>query len=80
MINFNQKPLASFWSSVANKYPSLSKKATKVFLLYLVATTDMCNTAFSALSNKKTKDSFRIAIEADLQICLLSIALRIDIL
>ena len=53
MISFNQKAFASFWLSVLDEYPLLSQKATKILLPF--GTTYMCETAFSALTNMKTK-------------------------
>ena len=53
MISFNQKALPFFWLSVVNEYPLLSQKATKILLPF--ATNYICKTAFSALTNMKTK-------------------------
>ena len=76
MISFNQKALPSFWLSVLDEYPLLSQKATKVLLPF--ATTYMCETAFSALTNMKTKHRSRLVVESDLRVCLSQIAPRID--
>ena len=76
MINFNQKALASLWLSVLDEYPLLSQKATKILLPF--ATTYMCETAFSALTNMKTKYRSRLVVESDLRVCLSQIAPRID--
>lgn len=76
MISFNQKPLASFWLSVENEYPLLSQKATQMLLPF--ATTYMCETAFSALTNMKTKYRSRLIIDSELRVCLSQIAPRID--
>ena len=76
MISFNQKALASFWLGVVDKYPLLSQKATKILLPF--ATTYICETAFSALTNMKTKYRSRLAVECDLRVCLSQIAPRID--
>ena len=64
MISFNQKTLASFWLSVLKKYPLLLQKATKILLPF--ATTYMCETGFSALTNIKTKHRSRLVVESDL--------------
>ena len=66
MISFTQKPFVSFWLSVADEYPLLSQKATKILSAF--ATTYMCETAFLALANMKTKYRSRIAVEADLRV------------
>ena len=76
MISLNQKALASFWLGVVNEYPLLSQKTTKILLPF--ATTYICERAFSALSNMKTKYRSRHAVESDLRVCLSQIAPRID--
>ena len=76
MIDFNQKALVSFWLGVVDEYPLLSQKATKILLPF--ATTYICEAAFSALTNMKTKYRSRLAVESDLGVCLSQIALRID--
>ena len=68
MISFNQKAFASFWLSVLDEYPLLLQKATKILLPF--GTTYMCETAFSALTNMKTKYRSRIVVESDLRVCL----------
>ena len=76
MINFHQNALASFWLGVVDEYPLLSQKATKILLPF--ATTYVCETAFSALTNMKTKYRSRLAVESDLRVYFLRIAPRID--
>ena len=64
MISFHQKPLASFWSSVADKYTLLSQKTTNnllPFCLYCIS-----ETAFLAPTNMKSKCRSRITVEPDL--------------
>ena len=76
MMSFNQKVLASFWLSIADEYPFLSKKVTTILLPF--ATTYMCETAFSALTNMKTKYRSRLTLDSDLRVCLYQILPRID--
>ena len=76
MMSFNHTALASFWLSIADEYPFLSKKATTILLPF--ATTYMCETAFSALTNTKTKYRSRLTVDSDLQVCLSQIPPRDD--
>ena len=76
MISFNQRALASFWLGVVDEYSLLSQKATKILLPF--ATTYICETAFLALTNMKTKYRSRLAVESDLRVCLSEMAPRID--
>ena len=76
MISFNLKALASFWFSVLDEYPLLSQKATKILLPF--ATTYMCETAISTLTNMKTKYRSRLVVESDLRVCLSQSAPSID--
>ena len=64
MISVNQKALACFWLSVLDEYPLLSQKVTKILLLF--ATTYIYETAFSALTNMKTKYRSRLVVVSDL--------------
>ena len=57
MINFNQKPLAPYWLSVADNYLLLSQKTTKILFSFCYYILYMCKTVFSALTNMKTKYS-----------------------
>ena len=75
-MSFNEKALASFWLSVADEYPLLSQKAIKMLLPF--ATTYLCETAFSALTNMKTKYRSRLAIESDLRVSLTKIVPKIE--
>ena len=76
MMSFNEKALASFWLSVADEYPLLFQKAIKMLLPF--ATTYLCETAFSVLTNMKTKYRSRLAVESDLRVCLTKIVPRIE--
>jgi len=58
--------------NVQRSYPYLSQKATSITFAY------MCETAFSALVNMKTKYRFRLAAEFELQVDLSQIAPRFD--
>ena len=76
MMSFNEKALASFWLSFADNHPLLSQKAIKMLLPF--ATTYLCETAFSVLTNMKTKYRSRLAVESDLRVCLTKIVPRIE--
>lgn len=73
---FKQQSLSSFWLSVASEYPLLSHKAITILLPF--ATTYLCETAFSTLTNMKTKYRSRLVVESDLRVCLSRIQPRID--
>ena len=81
MIGSNQKPFASFWLNVADEYPyCFHKRQLHVKFYYLFATTYMCETAFSALTNMKTNYRSEIPVKADLRVCLSQIAWKSNIL
>ena len=48
-IQFRKKSLSAFWLNVSTEYPLLSDKAVNILLPF--ATTYLCETAFSALTN-----------------------------
>lgn len=75
-LQFHQKSLSAFWLSVSAEYPLLSNKAVNILLPF--ATTYSCETAFSALTNMKTKYRSRLVVESDMRVCLSSITPRID--
>ena len=52
-IQFREKSLSAFWLSVSTEYPLLFNKAVNILLPF--ATTYLSETAFSALTNMKTK-------------------------
>uniref|UniRef100_A0A8C4T186 HAT C-terminal dimerisation domain-containing protein n=1 Tax=Erpetoichthys calabaricus TaxID=27687 RepID=A0A8C4T186_ERPCA len=73
---FKQQSLSSFWLSVASEYPLIFDKAVKILLPF--ATTYLCETAFSAFTNMKSKCRSRLAVESDLRVSLSKVAPRID--
>jgi len=75
-LQFNHKPLASFWANCSQEYPLLSAEALNVLLPF--ATTYLCETAFSAVTAMKTKYRSKLNIEDDLRVCLGGIHPRID--
>ena len=75
-IQFREKSLSAFWLSVSTEYPLLSNKAVNILLPF--ATTYLCKTAFSALTNMKTKYRSRLDVESDMRVCLSNITPRID--
>jgi len=52
-LQFNTKPLLSFWIACSQVYPLLSEKAVNLLLPF--ATTYLCESAFSAVTAIKTK-------------------------
>ena len=75
-IQFREKSMSAFWLSVSTEYPLLSNKAVNILLPF--ATTYLCETAFSALTNMKTKYRSRLVVESDMRVCLSNITARID--
>ena len=59
-IQFREKSLSAFWLSVSTEYPLLSNKALNILLPF--ATTYLCETAFSTLTNMKTKYRSRLVV------------------
>jgi len=72
-IQFREKSLLAFWLSVSTEYPLLSNKAVNILLPF--ATTYLCETAYSALTNRpmKTKYRSRLVVESDMRVCLSNI-------
>ena len=60
----------------STEYPLLPNKAVNILLPF--ATTYLCETAFSALTNMKTKYRSRLVVESDMRVCLSNITPRID--
>ena len=48
-----EMPLAEFWIKIQNKYPNIGEKTLVILLQF--STTYLCETAFSVLTNLKTK-------------------------
>ena len=68
-LKYAQLPLDTFWISVMEEYPTLSKKAIKVLLQF--STSYLCELGFSYLSNIKNKKRERLKnTEEELRVCL----------
>ena len=68
-LKYAQLPLDTFWISVMEEYPTLSKKAIEVLLQF--STSYLCELGFSYLNNIKTKKCERLKnIEEELRVCL----------
>ena len=65
-----------FWHSIASEHPLLSQKAVKMLLPF--ATAYLCEIAFSALTNMKTKYWSRLVAQSELHVSLSKISSRID--
>jgi len=59
-IQFREKSLSAFWLSVSTEYPLLSNNTVNILLTF--ATTYLYETAFSALTNMKTKYRSRLVV------------------
>ena len=74
-ILFKQQPLTKCWVSVASKFSLLSQKGVKILLPF--ATTYLCKTAFSALTNMMTKYRSKL-VQSELRVFFSKISPRID--
>ena len=74
-IQFREKSLSAFWLSVSTEYPLLSNKAVNILLPF--TTTYLCETAFSAVTNMKTKYRSRLVVENDMRVGVRQLCLRI---
>ncbi|KAF7490982.1 Zinc finger BED domain-containing protein 5 [Sarcoptes scabiei] len=61
---FNAMSLVDFWLSMQHKYPDLSKKALRAFIVF--PTSYLCETGFSALASIKNKYRSKLDVEADM--------------
>ena len=55
----------------------LSNKAVNILLPFATTEAYLCETAFSALTNMKTKYRSRLVVESDMRVCLSNITPRI---
>ena len=64
----NDDSPSTFWVSLLDSYPILSKKA--LFILIPFVTTYLCESGFSTLVNIKTKKRPRLLVEHDIRVAL----------
>ena len=65
-------PLDEFWIKIQNEYPNIGEKALVILLRF--STTYLCETAFSVLTNLKTRKRERLlVVEKEMQVALLNV-------
>lgn len=78
-IEFGTKSVPAFWLGLKKEYPLLSNSALSILLPF--ATTYLCETAFSVMTNIKTKQRTRLEnIEVAMRPALTKIAPRFNLL
>ena len=62
----SKKDITSFWLSIQDEYPLLSKMASEMYVQ--CATTYLCETGFSELATIKTKARNRLDVRSDIRV------------
>lgn len=76
-ISFENKTISQFWTSLRNDFKLISKKAIEILLPF--STSYLCEQAFSALTEIKSKKRGRlISIDEEMRLCLSSVRPRIN--
>jgi hypothetical protein len=70
--------LPTFWYSVRQVFPSLSKRALKVLIPF--ATSYLCESGFSAVAVIKTKYRSRLSLEKEIRVGISQFQPRFDML
>ena len=66
-----EMPLDEFWIKIQNEYPNIGEKALVILLLLQFSTTYLCETAFSVLTNLKTRKRERLlVVEEEMRVAL----------
>ena len=64
-----EMPLDEFWIKIQNEYPNIGEKALVILLQF--STTYLCETAFSVLTNLKTRKRERLlVVEEEMRVAL----------
>jgi hypothetical protein len=75
---FDKLKLSDFWLHVSEEYALISQEAVAFLLPF--ATTNLCETGFSAMTAMKTKYRNKLRVSDDLRLCLTTISPRISLL
>ena len=66
-----EMPLDEIWIKIQNEYPNIGEKALVILLLLQFSTTYLCETAFSVLTNLKTRKRERLlVVEEEMRVAL----------
>ena len=72
-----EMPLDEFWIKIQNEYPNIGEKA--LVILLQLSTTYLCETAFSVLTNLKTRKRERLlVVEEEMRVVLSNVRLNIE--
>ena len=72
-----EMPLDEFWIKIQNKYPNIGEKALVILLQF--PTTYLCETAFSVLTNLKTRKRERLlVVEEEMRVALSNVRPSIE--
>ena len=72
-----EMPLDEFWIKIQNEYPNITEKALVILLQF--STTYLCETAFSVLTNLKTRKRERLlVVEEEMRVALLNVRHNIE--
>ena len=72
-----EMPLDEFWIKIQNEYPNIGEKALAILLQF--STTYLCETAFSILTNLKTRKRERLlVVEKEMRVALSNVRPNIE--
>ena len=72
-----EMPLDKFWIKIQNEYPKVGEKALVILLQF--STTYLCETAFSVLTNLKTRKRKRLlVVEEEMRVALSNVRPNIE--
>ena len=72
-----EMPLDKFWIKIQNEYPNIGEKALVILLQF--STTYLCETAFSVLTNLKTRKRERLfVVEEEMRVALSNVRPNIE--
>ena len=72
-----EMPLDEFWIKIQNEYPNIGEKPLVILLQF--STTILCKTAFSVLTNLKTRKRERLlVVEEEMQVALSNVRPNIE--
>ena len=70
-----EMPLDEFWIKIQNEYPNIGERALVILLQF--SSTNLCKTAFPALTNLKTRKRL-LVVEEEMRVALSNVRLNIE--